>query len=730
MKKTKQNSSKSYLVSLMLVGLLSGLNTTIAFADGMVDEAAIDYNSIVGLEADSLIYDRENKTATAIGNVRLEHQGYILLADNVILSQASNDVEASGNVQITSPDGTVLMSDHAQLSQNLKQGFIENIRLILSDGSRMAAESARLLENNRSELNRVTFTPCHICAESNKGPVWQLRAVKVVHDKNKKRIFYNNAILEILGVPVLYLPYISHPDPSLVTRASGFLVPQIDGKKELGASIAIPYYHVINENSDLTLTPTFYTRERPLLDLEYRQKFASGQINFSGQGTYTNERNDLNEKTGREVWRGAMFTDMTFNHADNWVSSVNTAWASDDTFLRRYGFGELDSLTSSMKTEAFFGQSYLKVEAMSFQGLHVEDVQGQTPIVMPMIDYSYVGKPGAWGGIFKADASALVLSRTNGMDTRRISASGSWEVPFRTEFGAQFLLKANVRGDIYNVKNSDLADNSDFAGIDGNDGRILPQLSLQLNWPFIQVGKNHNQIIEPIVDIIGAPQQDPSAAIPLEDSRTFELSDSNIYSDNRFPGIDRYEGGTRVNYGVRWELNAGRFNSEVFLAQSYRLSNEASFFGVGSGLEGKFSDIVGRIEANVDNSARIIYRFRIDKDDAAFRRNEVDAVFAKGDNTLSVGYYQLNRGSDFIGLEDREEIRVAASYEVKDSWTVYGDVIRNLSTGDDPIAHKLGLRYRDECLEFSLAWRKTFTTDRDILPGSSIMFRINLKHLG
>ncbi|MCK5042279.1 MAG: LPS assembly protein LptD, partial [Sphingomonadales bacterium] len=280
------------------------------------------------------------------------------------------------------------------------------------------------------------------------------------------------------------------------------------------------------------------------------------------------------------------------------------------------------------------------------------------------------------------------------------------------------------------VNEAELADDPAFAGINGTDGRFLPQLSLRLNWPFIQVGKDHSQIIEPIVDIIGAPQQTPSDAIPLEDSRTFELSDSNIYSDNRFPGIDRYEGGTRINYGVRWQLNSGRFNSEVFVAQSYRLSNEESFFGAGSGLEGKFSDIVGRIEASVDDSARIIYRFRIDKDDAAFRRNEVDAVFGKGDNLLSVGYYKLNRGTDFIGLEDREEIRVAASYEVKDSWTVYGDVIRNLTNGYEPIAHQLGLRYRDECLEFSLAWKKSFTTDRDILPGNSIMFRINLKHLG
>jgi LPS-assembly protein len=730
MTKTKANKYVKIYGWLFVLALFIGFGFAPVYADGFVDEPSAMNDENIALEADSLIYDREKKTVIASGNVRVEHQGYVLLADEVILAQETNDVDASGNVQISSPDGTVLLADHAQLTQTLKQGFIENIRVILSDGSRMAAESARLLENDRAELNRVTFTPCHICEEKKNAPVWQLRAVKVLHDKNKKRIYYDNAILEVLGVPILYLPYISHPDPSMTSRASGFLVPQIGGKKELGASIATPYYYVINESSDVTLTPIFYSRERPLLDMEFRQKLSAGEVKFSGQATYTNERDDFNVKTGNEVFRGAIFTDAHFNHSENWVSSLNTAWASDDTFLRRYGFSELDSLTNSVKTEAFFGQSYLKIEALSFQGLHVEDKQGQTPIIFPMIDYSFIGKPGTWGGIFKADASALILSRNQGMDTKRISASGSWERPFITEFGAQFLLNANVRGDIYSVDDAELADNPAFAGENGTSSRFLPQVSLRLNWPFIQSGSKHQQIIEPIIDIIGAPYKEPSDAIPLEDSRTFELSDSNIYSDNRFPGIDRYEGGTRVNYGVRWTVERGKFSSEVFIAQSYRLSNEASFFGAGSGLEGKFSDIVGRIEANINNTARIIYRFRMDKDNAAFRRNEIDAVYSNGNNSFSVGYFQLNRGPDFIGLADREEIRVAGAYEVKDNWTVYGDAIRNLSNGDDPIAHQLGLRYRDECLEFSLAWRKSYTTDRDIIAGSSIMFRIRLKHLG
>ena len=715
------------MIALLSAGLTFAVSPS-ALAQDITSEAP-EFTESVGLEADVMTYDRLAKTVSASGNVTIAHQGYVLIADEVTLSEATDNVEARGNVQITSPNGDVMLADHATLGHTLREGFIENVRVILNDGSRLAAHSGNLSENNVSELNNVSFTPCQICEDSGKDPVWQISAVKVVHDNEKQRIYYKNAVLEVFGFPVAYLPYLSHPDPR-VERASGFLLPQISGRRELGFSVATPYYHVLNDNSDITLTPTFYSDERPLLDMEYRQSFTSGELKFSGQGTYTHERDDFNLETGRQVFRGAMFSDLSFNHTENWSTALNTQWASDDTFLRRYGFGEQDTLTSKIQTQAFFGKSYLSIQAVSYQGMHIEDRQEQTPIVMPMVNYSYVGKRDQFGGIVKADVNGLMLVRTEGMDTRRLNANTSWELPYTTDFGAKFLLKANLRGDFYNVSDANLADDAAFAGMDGSDARFLPQISLKLNWPLIQTGSNHYQIVEPIVDIIGAPNQTPSNIIPIEDSRTFELSDVNIYSDNRFPGIDSYEGSSRINYGLRWTVESGKWHSMLFVAQSYRLSNQESLFGQGSGLEGKFSDIVGRMEVGIEDLAQIIYRFRIDKDDNSFRRNEVDAVFGKGENILSVGYYQLNRGEDFIGLEDREEIRIAGSYNIKGNWTVYGDVTRNLTNGDVPIAQRLGLRYRDECLEFSLAWRKTFTSDRDIMPGSSIMFRINLKHLG
>ena len=45
------------------------------------------------------------------------------------------------------------------------------------------------------------------------------------HDRKKKTIFYNNAVIKVYDIPIFYTPYLSHPDPS-VDRRSGFL-PQV-----------------------------------------------------------------------------------------------------------------------------------------------------------------------------------------------------------------------------------------------------------------------------------------------------------------------------------------------------------------------------------------------------------------------------------------------------------------------------------------------------------------------
>ena len=55
--------------------------------------------------------------------------------------------------------------------------------------------------------------------ENDKCPPWTIQATQMLHDSKKKTIYYDNAIVKIYDVPILYLPKLSHPDPSVKRRS-------------------------------------------------------------------------------------------------------------------------------------------------------------------------------------------------------------------------------------------------------------------------------------------------------------------------------------------------------------------------------------------------------------------------------------------------------------------------------------------------------------------------------
>jgi LPS-assembly protein len=706
----------------------------IAAALGLTSQAfaqsASEPEKTVALYADELIYNSKTGEVTAIGDVQVTHEGFELLADQVFYNEETGIVRAIGNLRLTDPDGNVMLLDEAELTDSLREGFINNVRLVLNDGSRLAAKDGQRFAGRRTTFNYVAYTPCEVCVRGDrKKPVWLIKAVKVIHDQETKRLFYKDMVLEMFGLPVAYLPYFSHPDPS-VKRASGFLIPEIKTRRELGVTLALPYYHVFSPSQDATITPIITTKEGLVLAGQYRQKLRQGSFQVDGSGTYAEKRDDNNFKTGGHEFRGHMFSQGQLQHDEHWRTSYSLRLASDDTYLRRYSFSEEDTLTSEIRTEGFYGRSYASLRSLWFQGLRQEDVQGETGYALPFIEYDYVSRPGVRGSVYRGNFSALALRRSDGMDTRRFSVRGSWEIPYTTRWGQKLRLSAHIRGDLYDISDSDRPDNPFFGGSDGTEGRILPMGVLDITWPLAKFGTNSQQILEPILSLIVTRKGGNPSELSNEDSRVFELTDANIFSANRFAGLDRWEGGSRINYGFKWTLETAKIRSEILLGQSYRFVRQAGLFPDGSGLSGNFSDIVGRWDLALGDKVDIAHRFRLDKNSFRVRRNEIDVALAVARGSLSVGYFQLNRNHEFAGLEDREEVRASAQFRIKNGWSLFGSLIQDLTDGDRPVSHGVGLLYVDECLEVSLGWRKSFTSDRDIVPGSSVNFRIRLKNLG
>lgn len=673
-------------------------------------------------KADDLSYDRELQIITARGNVEFTQGERILLADTVTFNQRTDTVTASGNVSIRDVEGDVFFADYAELSGDLANGVARSIRIRLANDARIAAAGGRRIAGNRTEMRKAVYSACKSCPDNpNRAPIWQVKAYQAAHDKANKSVEYRDAFLEFFGIPVFYTPYLTHPDPS-VKRKSGFLAPSYGSDSELGAILRAPYYWVINDQSDATLTPIYTTDEGPAFRGEYRNRFRHGE--FDGDGSVTEGSTDDGSKDIRGHFDGTLKADL----GETWRGKIDVEFASDDTYLRRYGISSEDTLTSQAQIEGFRGRTYATGSVIRFQGLRAEDESGQTPFIHPIMDYNYVGEPGDHGGRFSFDANLLALTRTRSTDTRRVSLKGGWELPHIGSAGEIVRVFASIQADGYWV--NEVTDPDDPSrDLSGVTGRLFPQAGFEWRMPFVRREGRISQIVEPIAGVIIAPNDGNPDKVPNEDSLDFELDDTNIFSANRFTGLDRVEGGQRLFYGLRGAVyGANGGYSEAFLGQSFR-PREDDTFPTGSGLRNEISDLIGRVQIAPTTGARLLYRFRLGIDDFNFQRNELSAAFGPRWAAVSASYLFSRQNDTTAEFPDREEITLSLRSQFLDYWAFTASTRRDLDAGDT-IEHRFGLVYEDDCFTFTADFSRSFTQDRDVKPTDTFFFRVTLRTLG
>lgn len=733
--------SKRFFKQSIVASCLMGCTalTPAVLAD---DGPATANSETVELAADQITYDAETGEIRALGNVLLQRDGFTLKAGEIRYNEKTGEADAIGAVELTSPDGDRIIAPKLRLEDSLKHAFVEDIRLVMSDGAQVAARSGER-DNNKTTLEKAVYSPCKVCADgSGDVPLWQIKAVRVTHDKKKRRLYYKNASLEFLGIPVFWTPYFSHPDPT-VDRASGLLPLDIQTTRNLGFVIGLPYYHVFSDSADATITPTWTSKEGLLLEGEYRKHLGFGQFEFDGSITYADERDNItNLPTGEQEFRGHISSEGQFNHSKKWRSTYRVNWASDDTYLRRYDISNADTLISEYMLEGFYGRSYVSARTIGFQGLRVEDIAGKTAFALPMIDAEYIPKFTPLGGTISLRGNALALHRTDGQDTQRISLSANWRKRWITPKGFVIDADALVRSDAYNLHDTNRPDDVAFSGTfgsePGSEWRNLARITGTVTWPLVKFTDSGSHTIEPIAELTVSPRRGTPDDIVNEDSRAFELNDLNLFSAERASGYDLWEEGSRLTYGLRWRYDGTDWSTDVMVGQSWRITGTDLVFADGAGLEGEVSDIVGRTLITYKNWLDFEHRYRIDEQNFAVHRNEFNVRLGNEKRGIWAGYLKLDRDMLFINREDREEVRASAFYQLDENWRLSGGFTHRLTgatiagfkEADGGVEYDIGLSYTNECIELGLRLRETFTRDRDVEPGTSILFRLKLKNLG
>jgi LPS-assembly protein len=694
--------------------------------------------------SDVLEYDSEADIVTATGDVRLYRRSDRLRADKVVWNRKTGQVTAEGNIVIANPQGDTAYGDRVELTDTLRDGVVENMLVVLDAGGRIAAERGRR-DNGIITVEHAAYTPCSVSDSAGcpKEPSWKITADRVVYDPDKKRIRYTGARISVFGFATIPLPAFSHPAGGV--SDDGFLTPDIRYNRTNGLQIALPYFFSLAPNRDLTVTPRVFTNTLPMLQADYREINSLGAYRVSAYGTYSRRADDLSvpitDATSKNDFRGYLDAVGNVQLDPNWSASASFRLSTDRTFLRRYDISRDDRLRNNLRVERIDQDSYFSINAWVVQTLRVGERQGLQPFALPEIDYRRRMDDGIVGGRFEFEVNSLAIGRSDGQDSQRAFASARWDLRKLTAWGQEITLTAYTRGDVYHASDTMLTTVASYRGEDGFHFRGIASAALDMKWPLVGELFGGTQRITPHLQLVASPKIE-NLQVPNEDARAVDLEDSNLFALNRFPGYDRVEDSSRFTWGLDYALYLSGFSIDANIGQSYRISSRPTLFPDGTGLTDRVSDIVGRTVIRFHDFISFTHRYRLDKDGLAIRRNELDMTVGSRSTYATIGYLRLNRniGPALEDLQDREELRLGARIQLARFWSVSGSTLIDLTNRDEdplsladgfePVRHRLGITYEDDCLRLGLTWKRDYETTGDAQAGNSFLLTLAFKNLG
>lgn len=607
-------------------------------ADSIGAEAVRNPDARLLVEADELVYDNDRNTVAAVGNVQMNYDGRTLQADRVVYDRNTGRVFAQGNARLTQADGTVVVGERFELTEDFRSGFIDSLRVeqtIVENGrsatGRFTAPRAERIEGEQTVFQRGTYTTCEPCADNpQRPPLWQVKAARIIHDNEERTIYYENATLEFAGVPIAYIPYFWSPDPT-VRRKTGFLTPTAVFSDKLGNGAVVPFFINLAPNYDLTLRPAYLSRQGYLADVQWRHRLLTGSYSIRAAGIFEKDPDAFNRAEPPEGFddaRGMIETVGRFSINPRWSFGWDITLLSDRFFLDDYGLAS-ENVTATNRSEAvstvyLTGQgerSFFDARGYYFEGLSSADFQKHQPVVHPVVDYDRrFAAPGPLGGELGLAANLTSLTRETahfqpiGANARtidnpglaadyatcviytrdclalglsgsytRLSTEVSWRRRFIDPIGQAWTPFAYARADgIWFSPNDQGYQNADIRAFTGRDdsfyGRVMPAIGLDYRFPLVGSLFGGTQVLEPIAQIVARPDEMHVGEFPNEDAQSLVFDDSTLFEWDKFSGYDRIEGGVRVNYGLQYTFNGenGVF-VHAMVGQSIQVSGANSF---------------------------------------------------------------------------------------------------------------------------------------------------------
>ncbi len=567
-------------------------------------------------------------------------------------------------------------------------------------------------------INNGIFTSCKI---NDDCPPWSIESKKITHDKINRDMIYENAILKIYDVPVLYFPKFFHPDPT-VDRRTGFLQPRLNNSKTLGGSLFIPYFKTLGTDRDFTFKPTVF-KDKFILQNEYRKKTKDSSLvtDFSLTNGYKssvgNKKKNINH----------LFLNYEKNlNLPNFITSeldLNIERVNNDTYLKVFQNNLIESPLIPSNKDLMVSNINLDIDHEDFNlstGVKVYENLGvkhsdRYQYVLPSYDFSKnLNAKNLNGSINFYSSGSNTLQNTNNLKTSIVN-----DLQFSSESYYSNLGFVNNYKIYFKNLNSVGKNDPIYKSTPRLEGQNIFQINSSL--PLFKKNNFNEQTLTPKISLMVNPGNNMKNFSGTKRS----VSADNLFSINRLGFSDSFEAGKSLTLGMDYKLDLSEKEQEddrsiqFKLATVFRDTSESEI-PTSTTINKKNSNLFGTIHNDLFENIDLSYNFSADNNFDTFDYHSLDATFSLN-----------NFVTQFNFIEENGEIGSTHTLSNKSSYEIDRNNFMSFSTRRNKEInlteyYDLSYEYKNDCLTAGIKYNKTFYQDNDLKPTENLFFTITL----
>lgn len=704
--------------------------------------------------ANKIIYDKKNSIIkTEENSIYIDEFKNKLTANFFVYNLNKKEIKASQNIKFTDSDENIFYFNELIYFLEQERGIGTKFRALLIDKSSLDGTFAEfdnkkkiisLGDKNKNEFekyfdlskkNKNAYTPCKTDIRTiekktieERCPDWSLETQNTINDKNKQMVYHYGSILKIKNIPVFYLPYFSHPDPT-VKRKSGFMQPSFKNFSEIGQTIKTPYFWAIDQNKDLLFTPIYYFDQNPLFMAEFRQQNLNSK--FYVDTSYTEgykKINDTNSNSTRTKGsRNHFFFNFLGNYNDLFFNKndleVNIQRVSNKNYLQINQINtdevkqDISNLNNSILLNSYENNKKLSLGINIYENLNDNNSNTKYQYEIPKLSFSnffskfnqLINIENSFAGNnFGGDSNQIYLLNKMNTESSPKKFLGYSEI--------QNIFKTSINNiNFYNENINEKKENF--------DSNVFLSGAIESSLPLIKINKNSEETLLPKI-----LTKFTTGSMANASSIQKTLSYEDLFLMDRMNDSTNPETGLTLGYGIEYQIN---------LKKDDYLTNESASFKIGQVLRTKTnykmpvsstlrdtrSAFVGTASYKLNDEFKINYEYLMSKNFNKLLKNSINSEYNFLKQSINVNFYETRD----IGNEHYIEGKYTKQFKNDFNFLIGGR--KNLKenfTENNFVA----TNYETDCIKISLNLSKKFYNNDEIKPSNDLTFSITLKPFG